>query len=272
MRIALAQAAGTPGDIDANLADVRRFAERAAAEQARLVVFPECFATGYNVGTELLRTLAEPAGGPVEQELRAVSADTGVAVLCGTAQLDRGVVRNVAILADDGTTVAIARKTHLFGEVDRSSFAAADALPALAELDGVRIGILICFDVEFPEPVRALALGGAQLIAVPTALMEPAHVVAETLVPARAIENQVYVAYANRVGEEHTLRYVGRSCVAGPEGLVAAAGTRAEELLVADLDLDAIDRSRSAHDYLRERRPALYRALNAEYGPRPVAP
>lgn len=270
MRIALAQAAGTPGDLDANLADVRRFAERAATDGARLVVLPECFATGYNIGADALRALADPPGGPVERELRAVSADTGVAVLCGTAQLDGGAVRNVAVLADGGATLTTAHKTHLFGEVDRSSFAPADALPALAHLDGVPIGILICFDVEFPEPVRALALGGAQVVAVPTSLMAPAHVVAETLVPARAVENQVFVAYANRVGEEHGLRYVGHSCVAGPDGVVAAAGDDVEELLVADLDLEAIGRSRANHDYLRERRPALYGALDARE-PREVA-
>jgi len=112
--------------------------------------------------------------------------------------------------------------------------------------------------VELPEPVRALALRGAQLIAVPTSLMAPAHAVAQVLVPARAMENQLFVAYANRVGQEGELRYVGRSCVAGPDGLVAAAGDDEERLLVADLDLGAIERSRAGHDYLRERRPALY--------------
>jgi predicted amidohydrolase len=111
--------------------------------------------------------------------------------------------------------------------------------------------------VEFPEAVRALAAAGAQLVAVPTALMEPSGWIAETLVPARAAENQVYVAYCNRVGAEGELVYVGRSCVAGPAGDVVAAGP-AEQLLLADVDPAAIDRARTRHDYLRERRPELY--------------
>lgn len=127
----------------------------------------------------------------------------------------------------------------------------------MVDLDGLRVGVLVCYDVEFPEAVRALALAGAQLVAVPTALMEPSAWIAETLVPARAAENQVFVAYCNRVGTERTLTYVGRSCVAGPAGEVVAAGTE-EQLLVADVDPAAIERARTRHDYLRERRPELY--------------
>ena len=260
MRIALAQAAGMPGDVAANLASVRRLAGQAAAAGARLLVLPECFATGYNIGAERLASLAEPAGGAIERELRAISGETGVAVLCGTVERGGGAVRNVAVLADHGRTLTTARKTHLFGEVDRSAFTAGDELPAIVALDGVAVGILICFDIEFPEAARALASRGAQLIAVPTSLMSSAEVVAEILVPARAVENQVFVAYANRVGEEGDLHYVGRSCVVGPDGLLAAAGADEETLLVADLDLAAIDRSRAGHDYLQERRPGVYDA------------
>jgi 5-aminopentanamidase len=92
---------------------------------------------------------------------------------------------------------------------------------------------------------------------VPTSLMAGAEHVAELLVPARAAENQVFVAYANRVGREGELVYVGRSCVAGPDGARTVAGP-GETLLLADLDLGAIARSRSAQSYLDDRRPSLY--------------
>lgn len=258
MRIAIAQVAGRE-DVADNLAEVRSLAERAADADSRLIVLPECFTTGYNIGAGRLAALAEAPCGPTEQELQAVSAETGVAVLCGTPRRDDDAVTNVAVLVDGGITIAAAQKCHLFGEVDRSVFTAGVALAPIVELDGVRIGILICFDVEFREPMRDLALRGAQLVTVPTSLMAPAEHVAEILVPARAIENQVFVAYANRVGQEGDLHYVGRSCLAGPDGLIAAAGPEEEELLVVDLDLAAIDRSRSSHSYLRERRPELYR-------------
>ena len=259
MRIALAQSAGTPGDVAANLAAVRRLSADAAAAGARLVVFPEAFLTGYNIGPERSAELAEPVDGPGVAALAATARETSVAILCGYVErAPDGAVHNSAVLVDAaGATLANARKTHLFAALDRAAYAPGDAL-TVTTLDGLRVGILICFDVEFPEPVRRLALAGAQLIAVPTSLMTPSQFVAETLVPARAAENQVFVAYANRVGTEGELTYIGRSRVAGPDGTLLATADAAEETLVlADVDPARIDEARAPFSYLAERRPEL---------------
>jgi 5-aminopentanamidase len=260
VRVALAQAAGTPGDVAGNLATIRLMAGEAAAGGARLVVFPEAFVTGYNIGPEMLLALAEPADGAHVRELRAVAAGAGIAVLCGYPELDGDTVYNSVVLVDrEGAVLLNYRKTHLYGRLDREAFAAGDALAPVVELDGVRVGVLVCYDIEFPEPARRLAVAGAQLIAVPTALMEPSSWIAETLVPARAAENQVFVAYCNRVGAEGDLVYVGRSCVAGPEGGPVESAPPADEMVVFfDVDLAAIDRARGRHSYLDDRRPALY--------------
>ena len=101
---------------------------------------------------------------------------------------------------------------------------------ALVDLDGWRLGLLICYDVEFPENARALALAGADLIAAPTANMDPYEVVATTLVPARAYENQVYFAYANYCGHEGEISYCGQSCVVAPDGTDAARAGRLQAL------------------------------------------
>ncbi len=257
MRIALLQAAGTPSDVAANLAAVRRAAAGAAAGGVRLLICPEAFVTGYNIGAERISALAEPADGPSVRELGAIAAEADLAILCGYCERDGDAVYNSAALVDrHGALLANYRKTHLFGELDRSAFAPGDAL-ALAEVEGLRVGVLVCYDIEFPEPARRLALAGADLIAVPTSLMAPSHWIAETLVPARAAENQVFVAYANRVGAEGELRYIGGSRVAGPEGSVVTAPPAAETLLFAEVDTDAIARSRASYSYLAERRPAL---------------
>ncbi|MGH6886068.1 MAG: nitrilase-related carbon-nitrogen hydrolase, partial [Geminicoccales bacterium] len=99
------------------------------------------------------------------------------------------------------------------------------------------------------------------LVAVPTALMEPFEVVARTLVPARAIENQVFLAYANRCGREGGLRYCGLSCVVGPDGTDLVRADRGEELVFADLDLDRLRAARTLSPYLSDRRPELYAPL-----------
>lgn len=258
MRIALAQDAGVPGDVPANLATVRRRAGEAARAGAALVIFPEAFLSGYNLPPEEIAALAGSADGETVRVVAEIAREAGIAVLCGFAErAPDDTVHNSAVLIDaGGATLAVHRKLHLFGDLDRRAFLPGDQL-TLADLGGLRIGILICYDVEFPEAVRALALRGAHLVAVPTALMAPAHYVAELLVPARAIENQVYVAYCNRVGEEGDLTYIGRSCVAGPDGGLVAAGTTAPGLLPADVDAGAIAGARERFSYLDDRRGDL---------------
>lgn len=130
-----------------------------------------------------------------------------------------------------------------------------------AELDGVRLGLLTCYDVEFPENVRAHALAGTDLLLVPTALMHPFSFVAESLVPVRAFESQLYLAYVNRTGPEGAFDFTGLSCLAGPDGTVRARAGRGEELVTADVDPALLAASRAANPYLRDRRPGLYGSL-----------
>jgi 5-aminopentanamidase len=231
MKLALAQRRGTLGDVAANLAEIRRIAGEAAEAGAHVVVFPEAFLTGYNLG-ERVAALAEPQDGPSLAELRAIASEQSVAVLCGYYERAGDEVFNSALLVDrDGTVLLNHRKTHLYGESEQAMLTPGDGVVG-ATLDGLEVGVLICYEIEFPETARSLALAGAELILVPTALMEPHAAVAETLIPARAAENEVFVAYANRVGSEGDFTYVGRSCVCGPDGGVLAAADPTSEMLV----------------------------------------
>jgi predicted amidohydrolase len=119
------------------------------------------------------------------------------------------------------------------------------------------VGLLVCYDVEFPETVRALALAGADLVAVPTALPEGDHAafIAERLVPVRAFENQIAVVYANQAGADRRFAYAGRSAIVTPDGMDAArAGPAGAALIVADYDPAAFAASRAANSYLADRR------------------
>jgi predicted amidohydrolase len=260
MRIALLQAAGRPGDVAANLRRLGLAAERAAAAGAELLVTPEAFVTGYNIGARRIAELAEPADGRSAQAVAGIAAGKGLAILAGLPERDGAAVFNTGLLVDaGGRTLASYRKTHLFGDVDRSAYTAGGHL-VVAHVGDVRMGLLVCYDVEFPEPARQLALAGVHLLAVPTALVAGAEHVAEAIIPARAAENCVYVAYANRVGRERDVRYVGRSCLAAPDGTRIAAGPVSEVLLLADVDPDAVTRARERRQVLEEPRPALYAA------------
>ena len=129
------------------------------------------------------------------------------------------------------------------------------------ELDGWRIGLLICYDVEFPETVLNLALAGADFVAVPTALGPPFDIVATHMVPTRAVENQVFLAYVNRCGNENGLEYIGLSCVVGPDGSDIARAQRDEALIFAVLERGLIDKWRAHYNYRVDRRPALYASV-----------
>jgi predicted amidohydrolase len=263
MRIAVFQGPMASGGVAANLERLAGAARAASAEGAGLLVCPEMFLTGYNIGAEAVRLLAEPADGPAAEAAARIAREHGIALLYGYPEAAEGRVYNSALLlGPDGTRLANHRKTHLFGQDERDAFAPGHGPPAVAELGGLKLGILICYDVEFPENVRLLALQGVDLVAVPTALMQPYAFVARSMVPTRAYENQVFLAYANRCGREGELVYQGLSVVAGPDGSdLARAPGEGEALILAELDPGLLAASRQLNPYLEDRRPGLYGAL-----------
>lgn len=253
MRIAGLQHAGTPGDVDANLAVLDEAAGRAVAEGCRLLITPEMFLTGYNVGPLVQEFAREPLTGRVAE----VAARHGVALAVGLPLPAAAGVTNSVVLVDDrGEQIARYDKTHLFGDLDRALFVPGSEPVVTVDLEGVRIAFLVCYDVEFPETVRAAAMAGADLVVVPTAQMEPFAFVAEHLIRVRAWENQVHVAYVNHVGAEGDLRYVGRSSICAPSGDVLAEGGPVEAaLLVADVDPEVVRVARRENPYLDDLRP-----------------
>ncbi|MFI6764006.1 carbon-nitrogen hydrolase family protein [Streptomyces sp. NPDC050355] len=267
LHTALLQSSGRPGDVAHNLRVLGDAAREAASTGAGLLVCPELFLTGYAIGGEVHR-LAEPADGDSARAVGEIAAEHGIAVLYGYPEraghddADSAAVYNSAqLIGPDGERLANYRKTHLFGCFEREWFTPGDRAVVQAELSGVRIGVLICYDVEFPENVRAHALAGTDLLLVPTAQMHPFQFVAESVIPVRAFENQMYVAYVNRVGQEGEFEFVGLSCLAGPDGVVRTRAGRGEQLVRADVDAAFLKESRAENPYLHDRRPELYGPL-----------
>ncbi|GAA2625942.1 carbon-nitrogen hydrolase family protein [Streptomyces vastus] len=262
MRTALLQSSGRPGSVAANLKVLDEAAGRAAAAGAGLLVAPEMFLTGYAIGADV-RRLAEPADGDWADAVAEIAGRHGLAIAYGYPERDGDTVFNSAqLIATDGVRLANYRKTHLFGCFERDHFTPGDAPVVQAELGGLRIGLMICYDVEFPENVRVHALAGTDLLVVPTAQMHPFQFVAECVVPVRAFENQMYVAYVNRVGAEGEFEFVGLSTLAGPDGVARARAGRGEELVLGDVDPVLLAASREANPYLKDRRPSVYGPLS----------
>ena len=264
MKIALWQT--TPlHDPQLALAALDQAAQQARTKGADLIVTPEMALGGYNVGPARSQTLAASAGALIES-LKIIAQKHEIALVVGLAfPGETAPLNGVIVLDAAGTESHRYYKTHLYGDVDRSQFAAGTALSGVFDLNGWAIGLAICYDIEFPEVARALALDGADLILVPTANMIPFDSVATRLVPARAEENAVYLAYANYIGTEGAFTYGGLSCICGPDGNdLARARQDAPDLLFADLSHADLATRRKLQNHLSDLRPTLYDLPNAK--------
>jgi predicted amidohydrolase len=262
MRVALYQCPPLPLDVVGNLHRLQKLAME--ARDANLLVLPEMFLTGYNIGVEAVGALAEARDGASAQHIASIAKASGVAILYGYPErADDGQIYNAVQLIDaQGESLCNYRKTHLYGELDHSMFSAGPDEFPLVELNGWKLGFLICYDLEFPENARRLALAGAELILVPTANMIPYDFIADVTVRARAFENQCYVAYANYCGHEGEIHYCGQSSIAAPDGTRIAQAGLDEALIIGTLDRQLMLDSRMANRYFFDRRPELYGDLN----------
>ncbi|NBA96345.1 carbon-nitrogen hydrolase family protein [Pseudomonas sp. R5(2019)] len=264
MRIALFQCAPLPLDVTANLERLRQQAHEAAARGANLLVCPEMFLSGYNIGAEQVASLAQAHDGQAAQQVGEIARSCGIAIVYGYPErgVDDRIFNSVQLIDAQGQALGNYRKTHLFGELDRQMFSAGAGEFPIIELNGWRLGLLICYDLEFPENTRRLALAGAELILVPTANMKPYDFIAQVTVRARAQENQCYVAYANYCDSEGDIHYCGQSSIAAPDGSVLAQAQESSEMLVVSLDRELMTSVRAHTPYLQDRRPELYGDLS----------
>jgi len=260
MRIALYQGTPRPLDVPGNLERLQQQAQLAAADGARLLVCPEMFLTGYNIGLGAVQRLAEASDGPSAMAVVEIAQAHRIAIAYGYPErAGDGAIYNSAQLIDShGRSLCNYRKTHLFGELDRSMFSPGTDHFPVVELDGWKLGLLICYDIEFPENARRLALDGAELILVPTANMLPYDFTCQVTVRSRAQENQCYLVYANYCGAEDEIQYCGQSSIIGPDGSVLAMAGREECRLAADLDRECVVQGRKAFPYLTDLRQALH--------------
>jgi predicted amidohydrolase len=261
VRALLAQLRPEPRNVEANLARARETLER--SEGADLVAFPELFLGGYELSDPEAVSIA--LDGPEVTELRADARERETAIVVGAAErTGRGVANSALCIDRQGELAGVYRKTHLFG-AERDAYLEGRELVTV-ELAGRRLGVMICFDVEFPEVARTLALRGADLLVTISANPREFRRDHDVFVPARALENGLPHLYINRVGDQDGISFAGSSMAIDSEGgVLADAASDAEHLLVADVG-DAGRRDERTR-YLNLVRPALYDAPPEPRGP-----
>jgi predicted amidohydrolase len=264
LTVAAVQAEPVPGDVAANAAAAARLARAAAAQGAAVAVLPELFLPAYH--PPVLRaepdttTVAADEGGRVDDPrldpLRAAAREAGVAVVVGAAVRHPDGRRTCSALVVDraGTVHAGYDKQHLWGP-DETALFTPGRRGATLDVDGWRLGLGVCYDGCFPEHGRAAALGGAHGYLCPSGYLDGSQHRRDLYYAARALDNTMYVVFANAVGGTAPWRFNGGAAVYDPEGrpLDRAPDDR-EAVVVAVLDPAELARVRTAHRMLADRR------------------
>lgn len=245
----------TQGDVDANLAYVREALTRVAAQGANLAVLPEMWSTGFSYKN--LNELALRSQGIVD-ELLELSLRFKLVVVGSIPEPNGDKVFNTVYVADNGRLAGVYRKIHLFSLLgEDKAFSGGDAW-LLADTSIGRVGVIICYDLRFPELSRRLALEGAQVICVPAQWPKPRQEHWRTLLRARAMENQLYIVSCNACGVIGKLDFFGMSMIIDAKGEVLADAGESEGEIFAQLDMQAMIDWRAQIPCFNDRKPECY--------------
>ena len=255
MRVALLQTDIAWEDVAENHRRAARLLARAKEGGATLAVLPEMFSTGFSMDAG---RIAQPPGGPSESFLREQARALGLWILASVPEQGEPAPRNMALLVSPEGTVVRDAKIHPFSFAGEDRVYSAGDRVLTAEVDGVRVTPLVCYDLRFPEPFRAAA-DDTDLFVVVANWTDQRREHWRTLLRARAIENQAYVVGVNRAGEGNGLHYSGDSAAVAPLGETLAEAGPGEQVLFADVDPAVVAKLRERFPALQDRRPSAYR-------------
>ncbi len=247
------------GDVKRNIAR-GILLSKDVAKMVDFVVFPEMWTTGYDFS--VAREFAEGEGqGWSRRIIEEFAREHGVYVVSSVPLLEDGKLYDAAMLINpDGRVIGVYKKLHLFRPYKEHEVFTPGQEIGLFETKFGKVGIAICYDLRFPELFRLMAKAGAKVIFVPASWGAPRALQWKTLLRARAAENQIFMVGVNRVGYSEATgeTYSGDSAVYDPFGFELVHGEEVEQVLIADLDLKAIERVRSRLPLWQDRRTDKY--------------
>lgn len=258
MKVALIQMDVVLGQPKVNLIKAEELIRKAAYENPDVILLPEMWNTGYDL--ERIFDIADHQGFPNALKIGKLAEELGINNIAGSVADRKGnkVYNTAYVFNRAGNKVVDYSKVHLFGLMNEGTFLERGDKRVIFELDGVTCGLIICYDLRFPELVRALALDGAQVIFVPAQWPNPRMHPWRILNQARAIENQLYLVAVNRMGLEGKTEFFGHSMVVNPLGEVLYEAGEEEEIKVVELDLAQIDIVRKKMTCFKDRVEEVY--------------
>ncbi len=242
------------GDVQANLARGIEYL-RQVADKADIIVFPELWTTGYYLSKQVFEQLAETQEGPTIDRLREEALKAKSVVISSFAEkdVDGQLFISAAIIDQNGELLGVLRKSLLWGR-ESDIFKMGEIRYPIIETKFAKIGVLICYEMEFPEPSRLLALEGAELILCPSVWSVAASRRWDIQLPARALDNTIFIMGVNTVGNNSC----GKSKLVGPMGdILAEASDSREEVLVRAVDIKSLYWARDENHYLEDYRTKL---------------
>ncbi|UCE16408.1 MAG: carbon-nitrogen hydrolase family protein [Candidatus Bathyarchaeota archaeon] len=270
INVALAQIDCKVGDKEHNLTVMERNSRQAKQENANLIIFPELALTGY-MCRDLVYELAEPVPeGPSIRRLEEVTKKEDIHVIFGMLEQSekaRAALYNTAVLVGPNGFIGKYRKTHLptHSVFEEKRYFRPGYQAPVFETNIGTLGLIICYDVFFPEITRLLRLKGSQLIICISASPAVRREFFETLTVARAIENTAYLVYVNLVGVEDGLQFWGGSRIVAPNGkLISQAKHDEEDLVIEKIDYTDLERTETFVPTLRDLRPELFDLLKEQ--------
>lgn len=250
-KLAIAQ---SPAELDgpkARMAWLGQILQNADLTHLDMVVLPELFLSGYNIA-EKVADYCEEADGPMAEKLRQLAIKHRIALHYGFPEARDGKIYNSAQCFDEnGERLTLHRKLILPPGHEADYFTQAGDV-SFFEFKGFKVSTLICYDSEFPENFRRLSLQGADVVIVPTALAQEWGFVARTMIPTRAFENGVYVAYANHCGTENGLTFLGGSCLIAPDGEEIFRAEDEPAFLTGEITRSKLEAARKRLPYLSD--------------------
>ncbi len=249
------------GDVAANLEAAKKSLANAAADRVELAVLPELWTTSFvpDVTDELLA-----ASLAAEDEIVRLAAEYDMMIVSGGIEKDQGKIFNRAIVVDRGEIIGRYRKIHLFTPYSEQRLLTPGNAPLILDTRFGRLGVIICYDIRFPELVRYYFLQQVEILAVPAQWPEARALHWRTLLQARAIENEFFVLGCNRLGQELSQRtneamvFPGDSRIIDPMGEVLAAGAGDPDPLIADIELRKCKTMRRILPIHKDRQPEIY--------------
>lgn len=266
MKIGVVQFAAKLGQPAENAQRVQQYIGKASSQGCRLILFPEMSDTGYEMET-ITRSASRWEEDQFLSTLQDAAKKHDIYVVSGLSErVGSDVYNAVAAINPSGKVIGHYRKIHLFtgAPVHEERYLKPGANTTTFQVDDLLCGVMVCYDLRFPELSRLYAINGLQLLLISSAFPFPRLSHWKTLVAARAIENQIFVAAANRVGQDGPVTFCGASQILDPFGTTLSSCSEVGEgLIVSEITAERISEIRSGFNSLQDRRPEMYKGLDS---------